>query len=174
MTRVTSHHRSLVAASVILFAFSACGERTAEPAVAETDTVPAAAEDDGASDHSAVAATVERFHAALQAGDSTAVVGLLESDAVIVEAGGVEGVDDYRRGHLTADIAFARSVEPRREVSRVTVEGDVAWAVSQSVAEGEFQGRNVASQGAELMVLNRRSDGWRIAAIHWSSRSLPQ
>jgi hypothetical protein len=29
----------------------------------------------------------------------------------------------------------------------------------------------VNSTGAELMVLRRDGDGWRIVAIHWSSRT---
>jgi hypothetical protein len=31
----------------------------------------------------------------------------------------------------------------------------------------------VNSIGAELMVLTRMMDGWKISAIHWSSRTRP-
>jgi hypothetical protein len=54
----------------------------------------------------------------------------------------------------------------------VMVAGDVAWATSTSVARGEFRGRPINSAGVELMVLRRTPEGWRIAAIHWSSRAL--
>jgi hypothetical protein len=30
----------------------------------------------------------------------------------------------------------------------------------------------VNSAGAELMVLTRMPDGWRISAVHWSSRTV--
>jgi hypothetical protein len=39
------------------------------------------------------------------------------------------------------------------------------------VAQGEFRARAVNSVGAELAVLTRAGDGWRIRAIHWSSRA---
>jgi ketosteroid isomerase-like protein len=50
------------------------------------------------------------------------------------------------------------------------VRGDVAWVVGTSTTRGEYRGRPVDSAGAELMVLTRTPQGWRIAAIHWSSR----
>jgi len=46
------------------------------------------------------------------------------------------------------------------------VRGDMASASATSVAQGQFRGRVVNSTGAELMVLARTPDGWRITAIH--------
>jgi ketosteroid isomerase-like protein len=51
------------------------------------------------------------------------------------------------------------------------VRGDAAWVSSTSTTTGEYRGRQVNSSGAELMVLARTPQGWRIAAIHWSSRT---
>jgi hypothetical protein len=34
-----------------------------------------------------------------------------------------------------------------------------------------MNGRAINSSGAELMVLVRTSSGWKISAIHWSSRA---
>lgn len=123
------------------------------------------------SDSADVVATVERFHAALAAGDSAAALALLTPDVVIVESGGVETREDYRSHHLSADIAFARAVKGERAPLRVTVRGDVAWAIGTSTTVGEYRGRPVNSSGAELVVLTRTPQGWRIAAIHWSSRA---
>lgn len=78
---------------------------------------------------------------------------------------------EYRSHHLPGDIAFARAVPRERSDIRVHVQGDVAWAMSTSTVRGEFRGRAVDSQGAELMVLRRTGDGWQIAAVHWSSRA---
>lgn len=125
----------------------------------------------GASDSAAAASVVERYHHALETGDSTAALALLTSDAVILESGGVETREEYRGHHLPADIAFARAVKSVRSLSRVVVRGDVAWVASTSTAQGEFRGRAVNSAGAELMVLVRGADGWQISAIHWSSRA---
>jgi ketosteroid isomerase-like protein len=129
-----------------------------------------------ASDSAAVARTITRFHDALTAGDSAGALALLAPDAAILESGGVETYDQYRAHHLPEDIGFARAVKSVRGTVSVTVRGDVAWASSTSTADGEYRGRAVRSAGAELMVLTRapgspRGDGWRISAIHWSSRT---
>jgi uncharacterized protein (TIGR02246 family) len=124
-------------------------------------------------DSAAVAAVVERFHHALAEGDSVAALGLLAEDAVIVESGGIESRQEYRSHHLPADIAFVRRVKGTRSPVRVKVRGDVAWATATSTARGTYRGRAVSSAGAELMVLTRAGAGWKISAIHWSSRDLP-
>jgi Protein of unknown function (DUF3225). len=123
------------------------------------------------SDSAAVAAVIERYHHALAAGDSALALTLLADDVVVLESGGVETRDEYRSHHLPADIQFARAVPSTRGATRVVTRGDVAWASSTSRTRGEFRGRSIDSVGAELMVLVRTADGWRIAAIHWSSRS---
>lgn len=122
-------------------------------------------------DSAAVVEVVARYHGALAAGDSAGAVRLLAPDVMVLESGGLETFAEYRSHHLPGDIAFAAGVPSRRTVARVTVRGDVAWVVSTSTTQGQFRGRAVNSSGAELMVLTRGADGWRISAIHWSSRN---
>lgn len=122
------------------------------------------------SDSAAALAAVQRFHAALSAGDSAAALALLTEDAVVLESGGRESKAEYRGHHLPGDIAFTRAVPSRPGPRRVTVEGDVAWVASTSTTTGEYHGRSIDVQGAELIVLSRGPHGWRIRAIHWSSR----
>jgi ketosteroid isomerase-like protein len=62
-------------------------------------------------------------------------------------------------------------VKGDRSAVRVTVRGDVAWATSTSTSKGQYRGRAINSAGAELVVLARDADGWKISAIHWSSHS---
>ncbi|HEU5051430.1 MAG TPA: nuclear transport factor 2 family protein [Gemmatimonadales bacterium] len=126
---------------------------------------------DQAGDSAAVVAAVERFHAALAAGDSAAALALLAPDVRILESGGAEDLAEYRGHHLPADIEFARAVRGTRRTLDVHVAGDVAWYTGTSESEGVFRERPVSSNGAELMVLTRSEGGWRIRAIHWSSRS---
>lgn len=121
-------------------------------------------------DSSDVAETVLRFDAALAAGDSAAALALLAQDVVVLESGGIETRDEYRSQHLTADIAFAQAVPSQRRPVTVRVRGDVAWASSTSTTQGEYRGRQINSAGAALIVLSRERDGWKIRAIHWSSR----
>ncbi len=125
------------------------------------------------SDSAEVVSTVDRFHAALATGDSVAVASLLAPDAVILESGGVETRAQYLGGHLRGDIAFAQAVPRERGAIQVHLEGPLAWATSTSVTRGEYRGRTINSVSAELMVLLRTPEGWRIKAIHWSSRARP-
>lgn len=122
-------------------------------------------------DSIAVASTVERFHKALAEGDSLAALALLSEDIRILESGTLQTRAEYRSGHLRADIGFASAVPSERGAIHVVVRGDVAWATSTSVNQGEFRGRTIDSRGAELMVLTRGPTGWKIRAVHWSSRS---
>lgn len=120
----------------------------------------------------AVVAIVEAFHDALGRGDSTAALRLLAPGALILEAGGLESRDEYRAHHLPGDIAYARSVSSQRDEPEVIVAGDVAWVVGTSRSSGMFRDRAVNSANAELVVLSRNGEGWRIRAIHWSSRTI--
>jgi len=124
-----------------------------------------------APDSAAVAQTIGAFHRALAAGDSAAVRALLGDDVEVAESGGVESRDDYLSHHMPADMAFAAAVAREPGTMRVTVVGDVAWAMSMSHTTGTFRERPIDARGAELMVLSRHDGGWRIRAIHWSSRA---
>jgi len=122
-------------------------------------------------DSAAVVAVVDAFHGALEAADTAAVRRLLSEDVIVQEGGGVEDRVEYFSHHLSADMAFAGAVEAERRLVAVEVRGDVAWVASTSRRTGTFRDREVDLQGAELMVLSREADVWRISAIHWSSRS---
>jgi ketosteroid isomerase-like protein len=126
----------------------------------------------GTADSAAVLHVIHQFHNALVAGDSATVLRLLRDDAVILETGDIETKQEYRSHHLPSDIAFARAVPRETGPVRVSVHGDVAWASSTSIARGRYRDRDVNSQSAELVVLQRSGDGWVISAIHWSSRTL--
>lgn len=125
----------------------------------------------GSPDSLAVVGAVDAYHTALAAGDSSTVAALLAPEAIILESGGVETRAEYLGGHLRGDIAFAAAVPRQRGPIHVRVAGDVAWATSTSVAQGTYREREISSLTAELMVLVRGPAGWRIAAIHWSSRA---
>jgi uncharacterized GH25 family protein/ketosteroid isomerase-like protein len=126
-----------------------------------------------AQDSAAVAAVVQAYDRALQSGDSAAALALLAPDAVILENGSMETREEYRSHHLASDIAFARATLSTPGGTRIVVRGDVAWAISTSTTTGQYRDRAVNSTGAELMVLTREPTGWKIRAIHWSSRARP-
>ena len=124
-----------------------------------------------ASDSAAVAAAVTAFHQALAKGDTATVLRVLAADALVLESGDVENREHYVAHHLPADMAFLRAVTTLSGPIRVVVVGDVAWATSSTAVTGRYEGRAIDSQGVELVVLSRDPDGWRIRAIHWSSRA---
>lgn len=117
------------------------------------------------------AQTVQRFHEALASGDSSVALALLAPDVLILESGDRETREEYRSHHLAADIAFASAVTAIRESIHTSIAGDVAWVASTGRSVGTFRGKPVNSQSAELVVLSRDGAGWRIRAIHWSSRN---
>lgn len=121
-------------------------------------------------DSAAVVATIEAFHAALAAGDSTKALSLLSDDVTILETGGVETKSDYRSGHLRGDMAYAKAVQSQRAITSVRIRGDVAWVAGTSITQGDYNGRAINSAGAELVVLSREGGAWKIRAVHWSSR----
>lgn len=124
-----------------------------------------------ADDSSDVVAVVVRFDALMTAGDSAGLLALLADDVVVLESGGMETRAEFRSHHLPADIRFARAVKGKQGPITVRIQGDVAWASSTTAVEGEVGGRSINSVSAELMILSREAGGWKIRAIHWSSRS---
>ncbi len=121
-------------------------------------------------DSAAVARVVIQFHTALTTGDTSGAMALLADDVLVMEAGGAETRDEYRAHHLAADIEFAQAVHSTTGPMEIKIQDGVAWVFTTSVTQGTFKGREVNSAGAELMVLTRDGEGWRIRAIHWSSR----
>lgn len=118
--------------------------------------------------------TVRAFHAALEAGDSSTALTLLDPEVKIFEGGGMESSrNEYRSHHLGADMAFAKTVT--REVTAVDAgeSGDMAWALTVTSTTGTYRGREIDTRGTETMLLRKAGDGWFITHIHWSSKSQP-
>lgn len=124
-----------------------------------------------AADREAIVATIEDFHQALSNGDGVRASTLLAADAQVLESGDRQTREEYLHDHLPADLEFAKAVPSTRTPPVVRQDGNVAWTTSNSRSVGSFNGRNLDSDGTELMVLSKEPDGWRIRAIHWSGHS---
>lgn len=121
---------------------------------------------------SEVVRTVERFHEALSSGDTAAVLSLLLPGARIVEGGRVETREQYASHHLGADVEFLGGMTTEDTHIQAWVEDDVAWAVATTDLSGRAGERDLELASTELTVLVRHpEEGWRIAAVHWSSRT---
>jgi len=121
-------------------------------------------------DPEAARTVVEDFHRALAEVDSARVLELLHPDAVIYEAGHAETVEEYRAGHLAADIRFAAATERELLDEQTVVMGDAVVYLSESRVRGTVGDRDIDSRGVETMVLVPEGEGWRIRHIHWSNR----
>lgn len=135
---------------------------------------PARAQHEGhgtTSDSAAVAAVVAKYTDALASGDSATALSLLADDAVILESGGIETRAEYRSHHLPADINASKAAPSQRKPVHVRVHGEMAWTTTTSTRQRQVNGNAVTSSMAELMILVKTASGWKISAIHWSSRS---
>jgi ketosteroid isomerase-like protein len=119
-----------------------------------------------------IAVVVEAFTRALQQGDEKAAAELLAPDALILESGSMQTREEYTRKHLLEDIAMLRSVPMTRSGLTIKQEGTAGWATSLYHLAGKFEDKEINSQGAELMVLTKTPQGWRIRAIHWSNHPI--
>jgi ketosteroid isomerase-like protein len=122
------------------------------------------------SDSAAAAGAVEQFHAALAAGDSAKAMSLLADDVMILESGAVQTRADYLGGHLGADMKASQGSKAERTLVKVTIMGDAAYVVSRSLTPATGAQGSTGSETAELVVLSKSATGWKIRAIHWSSR----
>ena len=128
----------------------------------------AAAQDQDQAEVRAVAAA---FGKSLAAGDSLAAIALLHPEVVIFEGGAWESLEDYRKGHLRADMRFLQSLKQETLRDAITVSGDLAMVTREYSSIGTVGERSIDSVGVETMILIRTSEGWKIRHIHWSSRA---
>lgn len=120
-------------------------------------------------DEAAVREAVEGFSRALAAGDSLRALTFLHPEVVVYEGGHAESLQQYRSGHLRADIAFLQAVKQETTRDRVVLGSDMALYLSEYTSRGTYRGREIDSRGTETMALARTPQGWKIRHIHWSS-----
>jgi ketosteroid isomerase-like protein len=118
----------------------------------------------------AAVAAAEAFRAAIVANDSTAAAAIILEDALILESGGVETREHYLSGHFNGDGAFLSAMTRELLDRTVSVSGHAAWITTTSRLHGNYRDRDIDMTSAELLVLKHGESGWKVAAVHWSSR----
>ena len=119
----------------------------------------------------AAVATVDRFFAALAAGDLERAGAELDPDLIVLESGGGEySAAEYLGGHAKHDAEFLKDTELAlvRRIARTS--GDLAWVASEGELQAQNAGASATYATAETMVLRSTTGGWKIVHIHWSSR----
>ena len=127
-----------------------------------------------ANDEAGVTAAVTAFQTAMDTGDAPTVMRYIADDALMMEGGTIENRMQYEKDHLPADLEFAKGMKATRMPVQQTVRWDVAWARTSTEFRGTFEGKPLALLSLETMVLTRENDGWKIKALHWSGRRLPE
>jgi ketosteroid isomerase-like protein len=134
--------------------------------------LPACAAQPVAHSEAEVASVLEAFYGAIKRGDAQAAMSVIAPDALFIESGRLETRAEYEKNHLPADIEFESQVTGKRDPLRVTFAGDTAWVIATTTYDGKFQDSPVSFVSAQLMVLTKDADAWKIRSIHWSSRPL--
>jgi ketosteroid isomerase-like protein len=119
-----------------------------------------------------VAAVLESFYGAIKRGDANAAMSVIAPDAMFIESGRLETRAQYEANHLPLDIDFEKQVDGKRDPLRITFKDDAAWVIATTTYDGKFEGAPVRFISAQLMVLSKDADAWKIRSIHWSSRPL--
>jgi ketosteroid isomerase-like protein len=118
------------------------------------------------------AAIVDRFHAALKAGDAADAASLLDEAVLIYEDGDAEhDKAQYVASHLPSDIAFSSGVVETIAKRSGSLSGMLAFVATEGHTQGSYHGRTISLSTTESMVLRLGKDGWRIVHIHWSSKA---
>ena len=112
---------------------------------------------------------VMQFHQAIQGGDKSKARGFLADDVIIYEGGRVErSADDYANHHMLADMKYLAQLKVEILEHEVREVGETAYSISKTKLTGEFQGKDVKSEGMESMILMKKNGKWKIVHIHWS------
>lgn len=116
-------------------------------------------------DSVAVVEAVARFHAALEAGDTLVLRGLLAPGAVVIKRG---EVTPLKGEGLQAEIRWARAITrgPARISARVMGWG--AYVYSAARVEARANPGLIHGTEVESVVLSRLGRGWFIELIHSS------
>jgi ketosteroid isomerase-like protein len=136
--------------------------------------LPACATKPATHSEAEVASVVESFYGAITRGEAKAAMSVIAPDALFVESGTLETREQYEMNHLPSDIDFEKQVTGKRDPLRVTFNGDTAWVIATTTYDGKFEGAPVSFVSAQLMVLTKDADTWKIRSIHWSSRPFDQ
>lgn len=157
--------------ALVLLSVGACAPEENDARAPEEPSAGVGAPDGATAESTEQArGVVQAFHRALSDADSASALGLLHPEAIIYESGHAETVDEYRAGHLPADIRFAAATE-REVVSESTVAlGENVLYLARTRVRGTMGEREIDSDGVETMVLERDGNDWLIRHIHWSAR----
>lgn len=113
----------------------------------------------------------QALHAALAAGDASAVEAMLDPKVLILESGGAErSRAEYAAHHMKSDMAFLKNAQYTLLRQSGDSVGDLAWVATEARIATRSGDGPVALMSTETLVLERGAEGWKVVHVHWSSR----
>jgi ketosteroid isomerase-like protein len=117
-------------------------------------------------------AVLERFSAALSAGDLDGVAADLDPAVLILESGGAERTrDEYLGGHAKHDAEFLKTAHITLKRRTAQASGDLVWVGSESEIHASKDAKMLMISSTETAILRKTGAGWKIVHLHWSSRA---
>lgn len=167
--RTTSLALALALATPIAWAH---GNEKHQPTQMEAGRETAGAEQTIPPEATEAVAALERFSAALSAGDLERVGAELDPTVLILESGGAERTrDEYLGGHAKHDAEFLKAAHVTLKRRTAQASGDLVWVGSESEIHASKDGKMLMISSTETAVLRKTAQGWKIVHIHWSSRA---
>ena len=116
-----------------------------------------------------VRAAMERYNAALVAGDLPALKALLAPDIILYEHSVRNiGLEDVWENHLRPEVEGFKNTKAAFTDVRVWVDGDVALVTRQYSIQATMNEKPVDARGNETMGWKRTGKGWQVVHIHYS------
>lgn len=114
---------------------------------------------------------LDNFRLAIINNDQAKASELLTDDARILESGNIESKEEYLSHHFHADGKFLSAMKRNLISQKVTLTENTAWVSNTRRMSGTYNERDLRLNSAELAVLVKTENGWKISALHWSSGS---
>ena len=118
-----------------------------------------------------VLAVLDNFQSAIINNNQEKASELLTDDARILESGGIETKEEYLSHHFHSDGKFLSAMAREVKTQKVESNEKTAWVSTLSHMHGTYNDQNISINSAELAVLVKTDNGWKISSVHWSSRS---
>jgi len=167
--RMTSLALALALASALA---SGHGNETHKPSQVEAGRETAGAEQAVPPEAADAVAVLERFSAALSAGNLDGVAADLDTAVLILESGGAERTrDEYLGGHAKHDAEFLKAAHISLKRRTAHASGDLVWVGSESEIHASKDDKMLMISSTETAILRKTAQGWKIVHLHWSSRA---
>ncbi len=157
MTRSTSHIANVLFITGLLLFMSSSG-------------VFAQPNGTGEVQDSSYIQTLDKFRKAIISGDRVLAGKELTQNAYIMQAGERATRDQFIYKHIIPECEYVYSVNQKVEERIVRQMRDVAWISSiYLVTVTHEDGNSISRKLAELAILKKRNEQWKIDMIHWSN-----